>query len=122
MIPESAVRRAMLVLEMIFKARARAIKWIQAADILGVTPRPIRRMRAAYQEQGIGGLNDRRRGRPLPRRAPFNLVKKVLCLDADYYFDINFKHFHEQLVGKHGLSCSYTWTKNLLREAGYGSA
>ena len=93
----------MEVLEVIFKAMAREIKWIQAADMLGVTPRRIRRIRAAYQEQGIGGLNDRRRGRPSPRRAPFNRVEKVLCLDADKYFDINLKPFHEQLVGKHGL-------------------
>jgi len=119
MYPESAVRRTMKVLEVILKAMARQIKWIQAADILGVTPRTIRRMRVAYQEQGFGGLNDRRRGRPSPRRAPYNLVEKVLCLYADKYFDFNVKHFHEQRVVKHGLSCSYTWTKNLLQEAGY---
>ncbi len=74
MIPESAARRAMKVLEVILKAMAREIKWIQAADILGVTPRTIRRMRAAYQEQGIGGLNDRRSGRspalPYPPARP----------------------------------------------------
>jgi transposase len=117
--PESALRRAMKVLEVILKAMAREIKWIQAADILGVTPRHIRRLRMAYQEQGIGGLCDRRRGRPSPRRAPYDLVEKVLCLYADKYFDFNVKHFHEQLVSHHGLSCSYTWTKNLLQTAGY---
>ena len=117
--PESAIRRAMKVLEVILKAIGKEIKWIQAADILGVTPRTIRRMRAAYQEQGIGGLQDRRRARPSPRRAPFEVVEKVLCLYHDKYFDFNVKHFHEQLVGRHGLSCSYTWTKNLLQAAGY---
>ena len=117
--PESAMRRAMKVLEVILKAMAREIKWIQAADILGVTPRTVRRMRVAYQEQGIGGLSDRRRGRPSQRRAPYELVEKVLCLYAEKYFDFNVKHFQEQLVSKHGLACSYTWTKNLLQEAGY---
>jgi hypothetical protein len=109
--PESAMRRAMKVVEVILKAVAREIKWIQAADILGVTPRHIRRMRAVYQEQGIGGLSDRRRGRPSQRRAPYELVEKVLCLYADKYFDFNVKHFHEKLVSTHGLSCSYTWTR-----------
>jgi transposase len=117
--PESAMRRAMKVVEVILKAMAREIKWIQAADILGVTPRHIRRLRAAYQAQGIGGLYDRRRGQPSKRRAPFELVEKVLCLYQDKYFDFNVKHFHEQLVGRHGLSCSYTWVRNLLQEAGY---
>lgn len=117
--PESAVRRAMKVVEVILKAIGKEIKWIQAADILGVTPRHIRRLRAAYQEQGIDGLYDRRRGQPSRRRAPFDLVEKVLCLYHEKYFDFNVKHFHEQLVGRHGLSCSYTWVKNLLQEAGY---
>lgn len=49
----------MKVLEVILKAMAREIKWIQAADILGLTPRTIRRMQASYQEQGVGGLADR---------------------------------------------------------------
>ena len=117
--PESAMRRAMKVVEVILKAIGKEIKWIQAADILGVTPRTIRRMRAAYQEHGIGGLIDRRRGQPSKRRAPYELVEKVLCLYHDKYFDFNVKHFHEQLVGRHGLSCSYTFVKNLLQEAGY---
>ncbi len=117
--PESAMRRAMKVVEVILKAIGQEIKWIQAADILGVTPRHIRRLRLAYQEQGIGGLYDRRRGQPSKRRAPYELVEKVLCLYHDKYFDFNVKHFHEQLVSKHGLSCSYTWVKNLLQEAGY---
>ncbi len=117
--PESAMRRAMKVVEVILKAIGKEIKWIQAGDILGVTPRTIRRMRAAYQEQGIGGLMDQRRGQPSKRRGPYELVEKILCLDHDKYFDFNVKHFQEQLVGKHGLSCSYTWVKNLLQEAGY---
>ena len=117
--PESAMRRAMKIVEVILKAIGKEIKWIQAADILGVTPRTIWRMRAIYQEHGISGLCDRRRGRPSPRRAPYELVEKVLCLYQDKYFDFNVKHFHEQLVSKHDLSCSYTWTKNLLQEAGY---
>ena len=83
-----------------------------------MTPRTIRRMRAAYQEQGLAGLNDRRRGRPSSRRAPYALVEKVLCLYAEEYFDFNVKHFYEQLVQRHGLSCSFTGNKNLLQEAG----
>jgi len=61
--PKSAMRRAMKVVEVILKAIGGDIKWIQAADILGVTPRHIRRIRAAYQERGIDGLYDRRSGR-----------------------------------------------------------
>ena len=83
MCPESVVRRAMKVLEVTLKAINKEIKWIQAADFLGVAPRTIRRMRAAYRAQGVGGLHDRRRGRPSPRRAPYEMVEKVLCLCTD---------------------------------------
>jgi transposase len=119
MYPESAMRRAMKVLEVILKAMAREIKWIQAADILGVSPRTIRRMRATYQERGLEGLQDRRRGRPSPRRVPYDIVEKVLCLYVNEYFDFNIKHFHERLQTRHGIPYSYTWVKNLLQEAGY---
>jgi transposase len=117
--PESAVRRSMKVLEVILRAVAREIKWIQAAVILGVTPRTVRRLKTAYQEHGFEGLTDKRRGRPSHRRAPYDLVQKVLCLYVNEYFDFNVKHFHEQLQQKHGIAVSYTWTKNLLQEAGY---
>jgi hypothetical protein len=53
------------------------------------------------------------------RRVPGEIVEKVLCLYMTEYFDFNVKHFHEQLVEKHGLPYSYTWLKNLLQEAGY---
>jgi transposase len=117
--PESALRRAMKVLEVILKAIAKEIKWIQAADILGVRPRTIRRWRAAYQEHGIDGLWNRRQGRPSPRRVPYEVVEKVLGLYVNEYLDYNIKHFHEILVKRYGITYSYTWTKNLLQEAGY---
>jgi len=43
----------MKVLEVIMKALAREIKWLQAADIWGVTQRTIRRRRAAFGPAGV---------------------------------------------------------------------
>lgn len=78
--PASAWRRAMRVQEVILKAVAGEIKWAQAADILGVSPRTIRRMYKSYQEYGIDGLLDRRTLRPSRRRIPYNDVEKLLKL------------------------------------------
>ena len=64
-VPESAMRRAMKVMEVILKAIAREIKRIQAMDILGVTPLTTRRMWAIFL-----GAGDQRSGRPTPG-APF---------------------------------------------------
>jgi len=117
--PGSAERRAMKEREVILKAIAGEIKWIQAADILRVTARTMRRKREALRAYGIRGLIDKRRGSLSPRRAPYEVVEKVLRLYREEYFDFNIKHFHEHLVRDHGVEYSYTWTKNLLQEAGY---
>lgn len=115
---ESAVRRAMKELEVILKAVAGEIKWIQASDILGYSPRTMRRHYHEYKERGISGLYDQRRGRPSPRKAPFEVVERVLKLYREQYFDFNVKHFHEQLVERHDFTYSYSWLKNVLQEAG----
>lgn len=117
--PASTWRRAMRVQEVILKAVAGEIRWIQAADILGVSPRTIRRMYKSYQEYGIDGLLDRRTLQPSRRRVPYNDVEKILKLFRKEYFDFNVKHFHEKLVENHGIEYSYTWVKDLLQQSGY---
>jgi hypothetical protein len=56
----------MKVGEVILQAMGREIEWIEAADLLGVAPRTIGRMRAAYQEQGspAGGATSAGAGHP----------------------------------------------------------
>lgn len=119
--PVSAWRRAMKVQEVILKAIAGEIKWIQAADILGVSGRTIRRKLRSYQEHGIDGLLDLRTCRPSRRRIPYETVERVLKLYRNEYFDFNVKHFHENLQEKHGVFHSYTWVKDLLQRTGYVS-
>jgi transposase len=117
--PESAERRAMKEREVILKAIAGEIKWVQAADILEVSPRTIRRKYHEFREHGITGLIDRRKGVPSSRRVPYETVETVLKLFRDSYFDFNVKHFHEKLEEIHKIEYSYTWVKALLQEAGY---
>lgn len=116
--PVSALERAMKVHEVLLRAIDGRIKWIEAADILDVTPRTILNWRQRLEEHGVAGLIDRRSGSPSPRRAPYTDVEEVLRLYREEYPGFNVKHFHEKLVEDHGLSYSYTWTKNLLQTAG----
>lgn len=117
--PESVWRRAMKEMEVILKAIGGEIKWIQAADILDVSPRTMRRKYHEYQEHGVEGLVDGRCGQPSHRKAPYAVVEEVLKLYRESYFDFNVKHFHEKLVEDHGIQYSYSWVKNLLQEAGF---
>ena len=68
----SAVERAMKVQEVILRAIDGKLTWVQAADILGYSPRTIRRLRRRLQYYGYDGLLDRRRHLPSPsgRRSP----------------------------------------------------
>ena len=54
--------------DVISKATAKKISWLEAAEIAGVTDRTVRRMRERYRELGYSGLFDqRRRKRSIPR-------------------------------------------------------
>src|SRR5438876_314897 len=66
-----AVERAMKIQEVILRAMSGALTWPQAADILGMHPRSLRRWRARQQRVGYDGLLDRRRQRPSPRGARY---------------------------------------------------
>jgi transposase len=115
---EAAVERAMKVQEVILRAVAKKITWIQAAEILGVTPRHMRRWKEKYEQFGFHALFDGRRGKTSPRRVASAVLEEVLQLYQERYFDLNVKHFHEKLTQEHGLCVSYTWTKGVLQGAG----
>jgi transposase len=104
--------------EVITQAMAGRLKWFEAARILGISDRQMRRWKRSYEEKGWDGLLDRRRNLPSPRRIPLSTAEKVLRLYRTEYFDFNAKHFHEELATVHGFEVSYGWTKKLLQDAG----
>ena len=94
---KAAMERAMKVQEVILRAMAKKITWWQAAEIIGISDRQMRRWHERYEEFGYDGLFDRRRGQPSPKRVPLAVVEQVLGLYRDRYFDLNVQHFHEKL-------------------------
>ncbi len=115
---KAAMERAMKVQEVILRAMAKKITWWQAAEIIGISDRHMRRWRERYQEFGYDGLFDRRRGRPSPKRVPLGVVEQVLGLYRERYHDLNVRHFHEKLVADHEIKLSYSWVKQALQGAG----
>jgi transposase len=116
--PQSALERTMKMQEVILRAMAKRITWWQAAEILGISDRQMRRWHRRYEKFGYDGLWDRRRGRPSPQRVPLVQAERVLRLYRENYFDFNVRHFHEKLREEHGISLSYTWVKRALQGAG----
>src|SRR5947199_4293025 len=115
---QAAMERAMKVQEVILRAMAKRITWWQAAEIIGISDRQMRRWRERYEEFGYDGLFDRRQGKPSPKRVPVARVEQVLGLYRDRYFDLNVRHFQEKLQHEHQIELSYTWVKLALQGAG----
>src|ERR1700757_458143 len=116
--PKAAMERAMKVQDVLLQAMAKKITWWQAAEILGISDRHMRRWRERYVEEGYNGLYDRRRGKPSRRRVPGATGGKVFALYRGRDFDLNVQHFHEKLQAEHGMELSYTWVKQALQGAG----
>src|SRR6202171_6304732 len=108
----------MKVQEVILRAAAKKITWWQAAEIIGISDRQMRRWRERYEEIGVRGLFDRRRGVPSPKRVPLTVLERVLELYREKYFDLNVRHFHEKLSTEHQIELSYSWVKGVLQGAG----
>src|SRR6201981_2707157 len=116
--PKTAMERVMKVQEVILRAMAKKITWWQAAEIIGISDRQMRRWRERYEEFGYDGLFDRRRGKPSPKRVALGLVEQVLGLYRDRYHDLNVRHFHEKLRAEHEIELSCSWVKQALQGAG----
>ena len=110
--------KAMTRKEVLLKALEGRIRWWQAAQILGMTARNVRRLRWKMQTFGIEALSDGRSGLPRQARIPVEIVGEMLRLRRERYRDFSVKHFHEFATEKHGLKVSYSWAKLLLQQAG----
>src|ERR1700732_4092984 len=116
---KAAMERAMKVQEVILRALAKKITWWQAAEIIGISDRHMRRWRERYGEFGYDGFFDRRGGKPSPRRVPVATVEKVFALYRETYFDLNVQHFHEKLKPDHGFEFHSPWVEQWVQGAGW---
>jgi transposase len=110
--------RQMTKADVIVKAIDKQISWLQAADILGVTPRHMRRLKQLYEQQGYDGLRDHRGGRPRRKRIPLATLEELFRLRRAHYADFSIQHFWEFATEVHGLPLSYTATRLALQAAG----
>ncbi len=106
--------------DVILKAMAKKITWLEAAEIIGVCDRTMRRMRERYQEFGYDGLFDQRRRKRTTLRVSMETAERVLALYRETYFDLSVRHFHEKLREEHAIELSYSWVKQALPRSWIG--
>jgi transposase len=114
----AAWERAMRLQEVMLKAIGGELHWFRAAEILGMSPRSLRRWRERYEREGYCGLIDHRRGAPSQRRVPVAAVEQVLRLYRERYRGFNGRHFHEIARREHGVTLSDSFVKQALQTAG----
>src|SRR4029434_4765052 len=116
--PDAAWERAMKVEEVMLKALSGEIHWFRAADILGFSPRTLRRWRERYETHGYVGLVDKRRHQPSARRIAAPEVARLLQLYRERYRGFNVRHFQSIARRQHSAHVSYSFLKQALQTAG----
>ena len=111
--------RTMRVREVLMRAVQREISWIQAADILGLSARNMRRWKVKFETAGLEGVLDRRTlGHANPRRVTRAELERVLALYQKRYQGVNVRHFCAIARREHGLKWSYSFVRQALQVAG----
>lgn len=104
--------------EVIVRAIDGQLTWLQAADILGITPRHLRRLKQAWERRGDDGLQDQRGRTARRRRIPVRVIARLCRLRRERYADFSIQHFWEKATEQHGFTLSYPWTRLVLQAAG----
>ncbi len=90
----------------------------EAARMLGLTSRQVRRLRRTYQRAGPGGLASKHRGRPSNRRLPAGLRREALATVRSRYEDFGPTLAHEKLTELHGLQLSVETLRHWMIDDG----
>ncbi len=90
----------------------------EAATILGLTTRQVRRLRRAYVRDGPMGWVSKHRGRPSHRQLPSALRDEALGTVRSRYEDFGPILAHEKLTELHGLRLSVETLRRWMIEDG----
>ena len=93
----------------------------QAAELMGVSPRHVRRILAAYQESGAAALAHGHRSRRPANATPDAVVAGVVHLAPTKYEGANHSHFSELLAAREGIAIGRTTRRRIRVNAGLTS-
>jgi len=105
-------------LHVIEKVLEGGLKQVEAAEILSLSSRHIRRVVKRVKKEGQRGIVHRSRGRPSNRKIPDQLKDKVIKLYRGRYKDFGPTLASEKLLERDGVSLSDETLRRWLIEAG----
>jgi hypothetical protein len=105
-------------LDVIRRVNERRLTQVKAAQLLGLGPRQVGRLCAAYGRHGPPGLVSRQRGKASNRRLPAALQTRALELVRERYADFGPTLAGEKLRELHGVDVSRETLRKWMAEAG----
>ena len=93
----------------------------EAAEVLGISLRHVRRILAAYRKEGAAALAHGNRERKPPHTLDAGVRKLVLELAGSTYAGCNTQHTTELLSEREGIALSRSSVRRILLEAGIRS-
>ncbi|MCK4262791.1 MAG: ISNCY family transposase, partial [Dehalococcoidia bacterium] len=92
-----------------------------AAEVVGLSMRQVRRLRAAYRKEGAAGLAHRNRGRRPHNALDAGIAQRVVALAKARYLGVNQQHLTELLDEGEEIHLSRSTVRRVLLRAGIGS-
>jgi len=111
-------QRRLLVLNEVIRGRLTAGR---AGELLGLSERQVRRILAAYREEGAAALAHGNRGRRPVNALAESIKEQVLELARTKYAGFNHLHMSEMLRDEEKLAVGRSWVRRILLGAGLAS-
>ncbi len=110
-------RKEAKTLHIIHQTLDKKITQVEAAGIIGLSDRQIRRLLKRVRSEGDDGICHRSRGKASNRCIPKKIKEKTLRLFTEKYKDFNLVHATEKLEEVHGIRLSDETLRLWLNEA-----
>jgi transposase len=109
-------KRELTRLEVMHRLKEKRLTQKQAAQVLGLSIRQVKRLWRAYQERGAAGLVSARRGKPSNNRLDAEVARQALDLIKKNYGDFGPTLAHEKLTEVHRLCLSRESVRRIMIE------
>jgi transposase len=114
--------RELTRLEAMHRIKDKRLTQKEAARILSLSVRQIKRLYRAYKAQGARGLVSRRRGKPSNNQLEAEMQQKAIDLLYEHYRDFGPTLAHEKLTEKHKLRISRESVRRIMMAEGMWKA
>ncbi len=101
-------------LEVIQRTEKKTLKQKEAAKMLGISERHVKRLLRAYRQSGAEGLISKRRGKPSNNQMKEEVKQQAIDLIYSQYHDFGPTLAHEKLTEKHALKLSVETVRKLM--------